>query len=87
MDLLEEDLICVIKAAASGIFRHDSLIAEQIMEEYGSNIDPEKMKDIKDMLRRVGVQSDYLAVKDSGNGMFFMDFVDGLFLATVVDQN
>jgi hypothetical protein len=58
VDLLEEDLMCVIKAAAFGIFRHDSLIAEQIMEEYGSNVDPANMKDIKVMLRRVGVQSD-----------------------------
>ena len=38
VDLLEEDLMCVIKAAASCIFRHDSLIAEKIMEDYGSNI-------------------------------------------------
>ena len=57
VDLLEEDLMCVIKAAASGIFRHDSLIAEKIMEDYGSNIDPAKMKDIRFMLRCVGVQS------------------------------
>jgi hypothetical protein len=83
-DLFEEDLMCVIKAAASSIFRHDSLISEWIMEEYGSNVDPAKMKDIKVILRRVGVQSDYLAVQDSVNGIFFMEFVDGLFLATVV---
>ena len=42
VDLLEEDLMCVIKATASVIFRHDSLIAKKIMKEYGSNIDPEK---------------------------------------------
>ena len=79
--------MCVIKPAASGIFRCDSLITKRIMEEYGSNVDPEKMKDIKVMLRPVGVQSDYLAVKDSVNGMCFLQFMDGLFLATVVDQN
>ena len=87
VDLLEEDLMCVIKAAASGIFRHDSLIAEKIMEDYGSNIDPAKMKDIRFMLRCVGVQSDYISVTDRVFGTFFLDFVDGLFLATVVDQN
>jgi hypothetical protein len=87
VDLLEEDLMCVIKADSSGIFRHDSLIAGKIMEDYGSNIDPAKMKDIRFMLRCVGVQSDYISVTDRVFGTFFLDFVDGLFLATVVDQN
>ena len=87
VDLLEEDLMCVIKAAASGIFRHDSLIAKKIMEDYGSNIDPAKMKDIRFMLRHVGVQSAYIYVTARVFGTFFLDFVDGLFLATVVDQN
>ena len=86
VDLLEEDLMCVIKAAASGIFRHDSLIAKQIMKDFGSNIDPAKMKDIRVVLRHVGVQSAYISVTDRVFGTFFLDFVDGLFLATVVDQ-
>ena len=79
--------MCFIKASASGIFRHDSLIAEKIMEGYGSNIDPAKMKDIRFMLRSVGVQSDYIYVTDHVFGTFFLDFVDGLFLLTVVDKN
>ena len=57
------------------------------MEDYGSNIDPAKMKDIRFMLRCVGVKSDYISVTDRVFGTFFLDFVDGLFLATVVDQN
>jgi len=87
VDLLEEDLMCVIKAAASGISRHHSLIAEKIMEDYGSNIDPAKIKDIRFMLRHVGVQSAYISVSDRVFGTCFLDVVDGLFLATVVDQN
>ena len=87
VDILEEVLMCVIKAAASGIFRYDSLIAKNIMKDYGSNIDPAKMKDIRVMLRHGGVQSAYISVTDRVFGTFFLDFVDGLFLATVVDQN
>ena len=57
------------------------------MEDYGSNIDPAKITDIRFMLRQVGVQSAYISVTDRVFGTFSLDFVDGLFLATVVDQN
>jgi hypothetical protein len=57
------------------------------MEDYGSHIDPEKIKDIRFMLRQVGVQSTYISVTARVFGIFFLDFVDGLFLVTVVDQN
>ena len=45
------------------------------------------MKDIIFMLRHVGVQSAYISVTARVFGTFFLDFVDGLFLVTVVDQN
>jgi hypothetical protein len=87
LDLLEEDLTCVIKAAASGIFRHDLQIAEKIMEEYGINVDPSLMKDIRMILREAGVQSDFVLGTEGVDGQFFLNLEGGLFLATVIDQN
>ena len=87
LDLLEEDLTCVIKAAASGIFRHDQQIAEQIMRDYGRNVDPSQMKDIRIILREVGVQSDFVFGTEGVDGQFFLNLEGGLFLTTIIDQN
>ena len=87
LDLLEEDLTCVIKAAASGIFRHDQQIAEQIMRDCGRNVDPSQMKDIRIILREVGVQSDFVFGTEGVDGQFFLNLEGGLFLTTIIDQN
>ena len=47
VDILEEDLSCVIKAAESGIFRHDSLIAKDIMKVHANNLDRAKLMMLK----------------------------------------
>ena len=79
--------MCVIKAAASGIFRHDSPIAEEIMEVHANKLDCAKMNDVKDVLRCFGVQSEYLRVNGSVDGIFFMQLTDRMLLVNVFDQN
>ena len=77
LDLLEENLMCVIKAASSGICRHESNIAEGIMQQREQNIDCSKMNDARDFLIPVhyGVQSEYMR-KDGGlHGIFSPDIL------------
>ena len=57
------------------------------MDKHANNLDCVKMNDVKDVLRIFGVQSDYLRVIVSVNGIFFLEYTDGLFLVNVVDQN
>ena len=45
------------------------------------------MNDVKDVLRLFEVQSEYLRVNGSVDGIFFMQFTDGMFLVNVIDQN
>ena len=55
LDFLEEDLMCVIKAVASGMFRYDLMIAKGIIEENANNIEHTQNNDARDLLRRFGV--------------------------------